>query len=178
MTSIPRRVAAERHLYLLRHAKSSWDDPSLEDHDRPLAPRGRRAAKKMAGHLRQSSIEPALVLCSPALRARQTLERITPALGEGAAVRIERALYGADEGVLLARLRRVGASVPSVMLIGHNPALQFLALTLAIRGRERARVEAKFPTCALVTLRIEAPWKELDRGRAELVGMVVPKDLV
>ena len=171
-------TTAVRYLYLLRHAKSSWDDPGVEDHDRPLSPRGRKAARKMAEHLRSSGVQPALVLCSSALRARQTLERVAPAFGDVVSIKVERSLYGADEGDLLARLRRVAASVPSVMVIGHNPSLQFLALTLAARGNQRDRLEAKFPTCALAALRVlEAPWKDLDRGRAELVGLVVPRDL-
>jgi phosphohistidine phosphatase len=167
-----------RYLYLLRHAKSSWDDPGLDDHDRPLAPRGRKATKRMAEHLREAGIQPSLVLCSSALRARQTFDRIAPAMGEAFSIKVERSLYGADEGNLLARLRRVAASVPSVMVIGHNPALQYLALTLARRGANRDRLEQKFPTAGLATLRIlEIPWKELDRGRAELVDFVSPRDL-
>ena len=67
-----------RRLLLLRHAKSSWDDPALADHDRPLAPRGRRAAKRMGAHLRDEQVEISLVLCSSATRARQTLERVEP----------------------------------------------------------------------------------------------------
>jgi phosphohistidine phosphatase len=167
-----------RYLYLLRHAKSSWDDAGVEDHDRPLSPRGRKAAGKMAEHLRASGIRPALVLCSSALRARQTLERVAPVFGEVVSIKVERPLYGADEGDLLARLRRVAASVQSVMVIGHNPGLQYLALTLAARGSQRDRLEAKFPTAAVATLRfLESPWKELDRGKAELVELVVPKEL-
>jgi phosphohistidine phosphatase len=167
-----------RYLYLLRHAKSSWGDAGVEDHERPLSSRGRKAAGKMAEHLRASGIRPALVLCSSALRARQTLERVAPAFGEVVSIKVERPLYGADEGDLLARLRRVAASVQSVMVIGHNPGLQYLALTLAARGSQRDRLEAKFPTAALATLRfLESPWKELDRGKAELVELVVPKEL-
>jgi phosphohistidine phosphatase len=167
-----------RYLYLLRHAKSSWADPGVEDHDRPLSPRGRKAAKKIAEHLRSSGVQPALVLCSSALRARQTLELVAPAFGDVVSIKVERSLYGADEGDLLARLRRVAGSVPSVMVIGHNPSLQFLALTLAARGRQRDQLEAKFPTGALATLRVlEAPWRDLNRGSAELVGLVVPREL-
>ena len=75
---------AEKHLYLLRHAKSSWDDPGLADRDRPLAPRGRRAAKAMGDHLRREHIAPAVVLCSSARRAEETLERIAPSLSDDA----------------------------------------------------------------------------------------------
>src|SRR5439155_14129399 len=91
-------ITPVRYLYLLRHAKSSWDDAGLEDHDRPLSPRGRKAAGKMADHLRASGTRPALVLCSSALRARQTLERVAPAFGEVVSIKVERPLYGADEG--------------------------------------------------------------------------------
>src|SRR5919108_5777471 len=92
-------------IYLLRHAKSSWDTGE-PDHERPLAPRGRRAAKAMRRHLRAQRIEPELVLCSTARRARETLERIEPALG-GSDVLVERELYGASRGELLERLRSV-----------------------------------------------------------------------
>src|SRR4051794_26437716 len=119
-----------KRLYLLRHAKSSWKDPGLADHDRPLAGRGRRAAKAVARHLREQGIDPELVLCSTARRARETLERLEPALGRGA-VRVEPVLYGADAGALLEHLRGVSDAVGSVLVIGHNPGLQRLALGLA-----------------------------------------------
>src|SRR5262245_9413410 len=78
-----------KRLYLLRHAKSSWVDPTLADQDRPLAPRGRRAAKVMATHLRRNGISPELLLCSPSRRTRQTLEGIAASLGKKAEIRIE-----------------------------------------------------------------------------------------
>src|SRR6187200_3248617 len=83
-------------LYLLRHAKSSWDDPGLPDHDRPLAPRGRKAAKRMGAHLRERGIEPQLVLCSSARRTRETVERL--ALPSGSQVEVEDGLYAAGSG--------------------------------------------------------------------------------
>src|SRR3954452_14534420 len=104
-----------KRLYVLRHAKSSWDDPALGDHDRPLAPRGRKAAKAIARHLRDERVEPELVLCSTAKRARQTLERSEPARGRRK-VRVERELYGAESGALLELLHAVPDSVGSVML--------------------------------------------------------------
>jgi phosphohistidine phosphatase len=109
-----------KRLYLLRHAKSSWKDTSLPDHDRPLAGRGRRAAKAIARHMREQGIEPDLVLCSSARRARETLDRMEPAVGTPA-VRVEPDLYAASARALLERLRSVLDTVESVMLIGHNP---------------------------------------------------------
>jgi phosphohistidine phosphatase len=166
-----------KHLYLLRHAKSSWKDTGLPDHDRPLARRGRRAAKAIARHLGDHGIEPDVVLCSTARRARETLERIEPALGSPA-VLVERDLYAANAPALLERLRSVPDTVESVMLIGHNPGLQQLALDLARPSPTVRELATKYPTAALATLTFPASsWQELDRDTAELVALVRPRDL-
>jgi phosphohistidine phosphatase len=146
-------------LYLLRHAKSSWDEPGLADHDRPLARRGKRAADAMGRYMREHGIEPEVVLCSSATRTRQTLER----LGLPDA-RIEPELYGADA----ATLRALIPDASSAMLIGHNPGMQDLALSLARSGAKLGELAEKFPTGALATI-------ELDTG--ELVDFVRPRDL-
>jgi phosphohistidine phosphatase len=151
-------------LYLLRHAKSSWKDDTLDDHDRPLAPRGKRASKAIGRYLRDHDIEPELVLCSSAKRARQTLERLGPA---GVDARLEPELYGAGAHDLLERLRAVPDDVASVMLIGHNPGIQQLAFLLA-------GLDDKFPTAALATFACDA-WSALER--AELIDYVKPRDL-
>ena len=159
-----------RRLYLLRHAKSSWNEPGIPDHDRPLAPRGKRAAKAMAEHLRGQDVRPDLVLCSTAKRARQTLKRIEPVLGKPD-VHYERELYAASAATLLASLRDVPKSVDSVMVIAHNPGLEDLVLVLAHQ-------ETRFPTGALATLAFkDREWATLERGGAELVGVVRPREL-
>lgn len=112
-----------KRLYLLRHGKSSWKDTGPRDHDRPLATRGRRAAEAIARHLRDYDLEPELVLCSTARRARETLDRIQSALG-APTVEVEDDVYAASADALLQRLRRVPDTFASVMLIGHNPGLQ------------------------------------------------------
>jgi phosphohistidine phosphatase len=168
-------------LYVLRHAKSSWDDPTLGDHERPLAPRGRRAAKALRRHLTQEGIRPALVLCSSAQRAQETHERVAP---RGKLV-VEEGLYGATADELTERLRELPERIPSVMLIGHNPALQEAILLLAdagsVAGERRSTdldaIRHKFPTCSLATLAIAGRWKELGPGRARLEGLVRPADL-
>ena len=167
-------MPATKRLFILRHAKSSWDDPGLDDHERPLAPRGQRACKVMAEHLRTNAIEPELVLCSSARRTRETLEGVAPA-GEHV---VESELYSASTGDLVERLRRVPDEVGSVMLIGHNPSVQMLALRLARREGdtpERAALERKFPTGALATLTFECGWNELGPGSARLVGVPDPE---
>lgn len=161
-------------LYLLRHAKSSWDDPSLTDHDRPLARRGRRAAKAMAAHLARHDIVPELVLCSTAVRTRQTSEAVLA----GAPVLYERELYEARAADLLDRVRRVPDSIGSVLLIGHNPGTEELALWLSRPSPERDEVAVKFPTGALATLELDgASWSGLVPGRASLTAFVRPRDL-
>jgi phosphohistidine phosphatase len=172
-----RSPARMRALHLLRHAKSSWDDPSLADVDRPLAPRGRRAATKIGAHLRRAGIAPALVLSSPSRRTLETLELLKL---PDQRVLIEEALYAAGADELLAVLRTVPRSVPSVLLIGHNPGLQQLAVQLAGSGDERDldRMRAKLPTGALASFELAVTdWKEPAAGTGTLVGYVVPKEL-
>ena len=165
-------------LYLLRHAKSSWSDAALADEERPLAPRGRRDAKRVREHLERLGIAPALVLCSSARRAVQTLELLQSALGAATPVLIEPELYGATAEELLERLRVVPDDVASVLLIGHNPGLQDLALLLASAGAELSRLEAKFPTAALATFSLpNATWRQLSQADAVLDAFVVPKQL-
>jgi phosphohistidine phosphatase len=118
-------------LYLLRHAKSSWDDPGLADFDRPLAPRGRRNAAVLATCLRDEAIDPELVLCSPARRARETAEAV------GLEPQFEDGLYGASAAALAARVAAIPASIGSAMLIGHNPGLEELGHALGAEGRLR-----------------------------------------
>lgn len=165
-----------KRLLLLRHAKSSWDDPSLADRDRPLAPRGHKAAERMAEHLRSSGPPVDLVLCSPSLRTTETLEHVGRAFGEAETV-VEDGLYGATDDELLDRLRRVSEDVDGVALIGHNPGVQDLALELAGGGRDLERMRTKFPTGALAVIDFDGPWAGLAEGGARLAAFVTPKDL-
>ncbi len=162
---------ASRRLYLMRHAKSSWDDPGLTDHDRPLAARGRDAAERLGNHLRREQITPSLVLCSSARRTRETLD----CLRVDAPVEIEDGLYDASADELLARLRGVEDDVESVLLIGHNPAIQDLAATLAAAPNTLA--ERKYPTGGLAGLAFTGSWSRLQPGAAELLFFVIPRDL-
>ena len=160
-----------RQLLLLRHAKSSWDDPSLADEHRPLAPRGRKAAKRLRAHMRRERIPLGLVLCSSAKRAQETLDLVAPP-GE---ILIEPELYGATAAGLLERLRRVPDEVGAVMLIGHEPAIRELAVGLV--GRESELADRKFPTAGLATLTLTGPWSTLAPDRARLAAFVTPREL-
>ena len=161
----------------MRHAKSSWENAALADHERPLAPRGRRDAEVVAEHLRvHLAAVPELVLCSPAVRTRQTLGLVAPGLGDSR-VEFDEAIYDASAAALMERLRTVPDDVESILVVGHNPGLQDLTLELASTGVGLPQLAAKFPTCAVATLAMAGPWSTLEDGDAELTAYVTPKQL-
>lgn len=168
-------------LHLLRHAKSSWDDLRVADHDRPLSERGERAAAAMAAYLRQSGIAPDLVLCSSARRTADTLALLRRGLPDRLAVETRRDLYEVGAGDLLDALRRVPDTVETLMLVGHNPGLEDLATALAGPDSDPGSREAlarKFSTGALATLAFDGAWAALAAGGARLTRFITPKDLV
>jgi len=166
-----------KRLHVLRHAKSSWDDPALADRDRPLASRGRKAAKLMARWAEAHELRVDLVVCSPALRATQTLERVVGSLGSPEVV-VDEGVYHAWAEQLLTRVREIPADVGEAMLVGHNPGLHELCLLLAHPGGERERVEGNLPTGALATLELDVhDWAAASVGCAELTRLVLPREL-
>jgi phosphohistidine phosphatase len=167
---------AMKFLYLLRHAKSSWEDPDLNDHDRPLSKRGRQAAKLMAAYLRQSKIAPDLVICSTATRAQQTLEPIAKAKKPPKVI-LEREIYGGTQQALWDQLWNLPKSAKSVLLIGHNPALHDLAQELAQADSNKLLPSAgeKFPTGAMASFRFDGAWKTLEPHGAVLTSFITPK---
>ena len=120
-----------RHIVVIRHAKSSWDDPPVADHDRPLSKRGRNALSRLRDHIEGLELRPDLVMCSSSRRTRETLAGIRPALGRKARVESDRALYGAGAEQLVTELRRLDDQVTNVFLIGHNPGVADLVDLLA-----------------------------------------------
>lgn len=169
-----------KRLLLLRHAKSSWADDRLEDFDRPLAPRGERAADAMGRFLVREGLLPDLVLCSTARRTVETWKRIARVLDRKIKVRRDPALYLAEPEALLDRLRAAPDEADSVMLIGHNPGMESLARSLSDTGDRaaRRRMAAKFPTGALAVIDFHVDrWSELAEGKGRLVRFVAPRDL-
>jgi phosphohistidine phosphatase len=168
-------------LYLLRHAKSDWGNPGLDDHDRPLAPRGERAAAVMGVHFAQQGYQPSLVLCSSALRTRQTLEALLAHLPGAPELVVEKRLYLASSGQLLTRLQEVDDGRSGVLLIGHNPGIAELAHALPETG-ERAslrRLAARFPTAAAAVCEFDLErWRDLAPRSGRLLSYATPKDLV
>jgi phosphohistidine phosphatase len=172
-------MQTDRQLFLLRHAKSSWADPSLADADRPLAPRGRRALPDLQRQLRAREARAGLVLCSPALRTRQTWDGVRAGLRGQTTERFEPRMYEASRTDLLALIRTIAESETSVLLIGHNPGIGELADGLAGSGEPAAqnRLREGFPTGALAKLLVPGEWGELDWGGAYLESYVRPRDL-
>lgn len=175
-----------RQLLLLRHAKSSWDDRSLPDQDRPLSGRGRRAAAAMRRAMHALGLAPDLVLVSPARRTRETLEALEP-WDDAPLIEPVEGLYLATAPQMLAVLRDVAQTVRSVLLIGHNPGLHGLAVQLidpkglATAGptvRHAAeQLTSGYPTGALAEFSVPGPWRHLDTGGAQLVRFLRPRDL-
>ena len=171
-------ISAFRQLLLMRHAKSSWDDPRLSDHARPLNPRGRAAAAAMRGMMQAVGLAPDIVLVSSARRTLQTLEALEP-WDDTPLVEPMDALYLADPAQLLQLLHGVAETARSVLVLGHNPGLHDLALLLAGSGDEaiRRRLGEGFPSGALAEFSVPGSWATLGEGGGRLVRFVTPRDL-
>ena len=169
-------------LLLLRHAKSSWDDPKLSDHARPLNARGRKAAAAIRVAMRELGLTPDIVLVSPARRTMQTLEILEP-WDETPLIEPMDALYLATAPQMLKLLQAVAETARSVLVIGHNPGMHELAMMLvgeqALRSADDPvrRLAKSYPTAALAEFSVPGPWGRLEAGRARLVRFVAPKDL-
>jgi phosphohistidine phosphatase len=165
-----------RRLLLIRHAKSSWNDASLSDRDRPLAGRGRKGAERMGAHLRGEGLRPDVVLCSPSRRTRDTLDLLK---FSGAEVMYLDELYAASQDELLASAREVRDDAEVVAVVGHNPGIQDLSIELASddAAAGAVRLRQKFPTCAVAVFDVDGAWRDVAAARVRLVSFVVPKEL-
>jgi phosphohistidine phosphatase len=161
-----------KQLLILRHAKSSWDDSSLADHDRPLNPRGSRDAPRMGRLLGRERLGPSLVLCSSALRARTTATMVMEGGGLTGELMILNELYLASPHVYIRLLLEVPEEHETVMVVGHNPGLAELVETLT--GHHRP-----MPTAALARIRLPIErWADLDgMPIADLAGYWKPRSL-
>lgn len=168
-------------LTVLRHAKSSWDDAVARDFDRPLNPRGQRAAATMGRHMRGAGLSFDHVVASPAVRIVETVEQVETGYGSALAPAWDRRIYLASASSLLDVVHELPDGADSALLIGHNPGLEDLVLMLVPdRAGDALRdsVEEKFPTAALAELRFEVDsWSAIRSGGATLVRFVRPRDL-
>jgi phosphohistidine phosphatase len=168
-------------LSLLRHAKSSWDDPVERDFDRPLNGRGHRAARRMGEWLREAAPAFELVVASPALRIRQTIEGVEAGLGGKLKPVFDKRVYMASAASLFDILHETPDDVGHLLLIGHNPGLEDLLL-LATEGDGsalRAEAELKYPTATYARLSLPTErWEAVEEGIGGRVeAFVRPRDL-
>ena len=173
-------MATTRQLLLLRHAKSNWDDQALADFDRPLSGRGLKTAPAIGRELAKRGWLPDLALVSPALRTRDTWRLVSAHWPDSSLVEFTDALYSATEADILGQVRHPGASVRSLLVLGHNPGLEEFARRLAGAGSDAAalkRLSKKFPTAALARFVVDGDWTGLAFGAARLTHFLRPKDL-
>ncbi len=169
-----------KKVILVRHGKSSWADPDLDDHDRPLAPRGRRAAPVIAGWLASRGHLPDRVLCSSSRRTRETLACMAEALPGLPEAEIDARLYHAAPSALRDRLAALDNTVTAAMVVGHNPGLSALTRRLT-NGDVRpgcARAFEHFPTAAAAVLTFDiADWSEIRYESGQFVDFARPREL-
>lgn len=168
-------------LTLLRHAKSSWDDMAQRDFDRPLNGRGRRAAETVGRHLRTLHDGFDHILASPAVRVVETLEGAARGFGAPLTPEWDMRLYLASVPTLLDAIHAIPAEAANALLVGHNPGMEQLVLTLAGPDGDSAlqhAVEEKFPTAAVAVLRLEVEdWAAVGTATGTLDHFIRPRDL-
>lgn len=166
-----------KKLYIIRHAKSSWDDPSLSDFDRPLNDRGKRDAPRMAKRLKEKRLTPDAVLTSPALRAKDTCHIICEGLGfDKSKIEEKPALYHASDDQILKVIHtlkdRTGDEEENVLVFGHNPGLTEFANRL-INGHI-----LNIPTAGVVAVNMKIKkWKDSNWGCGTLLFFDFPKNI-
>jgi phosphohistidine phosphatase len=165
-------------LFLLRHAKSSWDDPALRDDERSLSDRGRRAAALLRAYFDATGLAPEIVFCSPARRTRETWDLVRAGLHSEPAVEFRPEIYLATTADLIRVIRGTRPDTSSVMIIGHNPGLE--DLTHALAGDSDDALEqlgAGFPTGAFASFSVAADWADVAYGAGHLDRVVRPREL-
>ena len=157
-----------RTLTLMRHAKSSWEDPALSDHDRPLNGRGKKAAKLMAERLKVSGYRPDLVVVSSALRAQETVKALQKRYDGKLNVVPEPRLYEAGIEVYVDVIRRVDKGVRDLMLVAHNPTIEWFAEALA-------GSYIRMPTGAYFRVEVPVSWAEFKLKTLNVLDYDFPK---
>ncbi|HEX8643039.1 MAG TPA: histidine phosphatase family protein [Allosphingosinicella sp.] len=165
-------------LTLLRHAKSTWDDPVARDFDRPLNRRGRKAARRIGAEMRALGLEFDAAIASPALRVKETLAEVEAGYGRSLGARWEDDVYLASVQTLLEIVRKSDENAQSLLLAGHNPGIESLAIALARKSRLRDDVTVKYPTGTLAQLVFDAEsWRGVGPGAGRLERFIRPRDL-
>jgi phosphohistidine phosphatase len=165
-------------LTLLRHAKSAWDDPVARDFDRPLNKRGRKAARTIGREMRGQGLEFDQVIASPAVRVIETLADVAEGYGSALDARFEKRIYLATKETLLDIVHEADAGANRLLIVGHNPGLEMLAMMLTTGEGLRAELALKYPTATIaeISLPVER-WAEVTGGIGTLERFIRPRDL-
>jgi phosphohistidine phosphatase len=165
-------------LTLLRHAKSGWDSPVARDFERPLNARGRKAARAMGREMRRLDLGFDQVLASPATRVTETLTELAQGYGGAVDTSFDEAIYLAPVETLLALVRAADDADARLLLVGHNPGMEQLALLLSGAGALRDQVAVKYPTGALAEIGFDvAHWQDVAPGEGRLARFIRPREL-
>lgn len=165
-------------LTLLRHAKSAWDDPVARDFDRPLNQRGRRAAHTIGREMRAQGLAFDQVIASPAARVVETLQDVEQGYGRGLEPSFDKRIYLASTDLLLEVIHGADDGAERLLVVGHNPGLEKLALLLTKSGELRAEVAVKYPTATLAEIELPVEgWGEVDEGIGTITRFIRPRDL-
>jgi phosphohistidine phosphatase len=165
-------------LTLLRHAKSGWDAPAARDFDRPLNARGRKAARAMGREMRRLGLGFDRILASPAVRVTETLTEVAQGYGGAVDTRFDESIYLAPVDTLLALVRAADDADARLLLVGHNPGMEQLALLLSEAGALRGEIATKYPTGALAEIGFDlAHWREVAPGEGRLTRFIRPREL-
>lgn len=166
-----------KQLLLLRHAKSAWPD-GVADHDRPLGDRGRRGAPRMGAYIAKAGLRPDFALVSSARRTQETWDLVAPELKTPCPSRTVPSIYEADPSAILAAIRQAPEESGTVLVIGHNPGFEDLALLLAPTGETEAisRLKEKYPTAGLAVIALDIErWTDATPGKGWLEIFATPK---
>ena len=158
-------------LLLLRHAKSSWDHPSMRDFDRPLADRGKRDAPRMGRALKERGPAPVLIISSPAARARETVEAVIKSAGLTAPLQFDENIYDASLAELMRLVRGLPDNISCVLMVGHNPGFEGLVNRLT-------GANERMPTAALASIEFQVDrWADVEDGQGKLLSVLIPRQL-
>lgn len=170
-----------KRLTVLRHAKSSWDDHSLDDFNRPLNDRGWKAARRIGKEMKHRNMRFDFAVASTAARVRETIDGLIETYGQpDFPIHFDARIYMASTDTLMEVVRDIPSDAERALLVGHNPGLEQLIVALTQDDHDglRARVEGKYPTAALAVMKLDiASWGDLEPASGKLTELILPRDL-
>ena len=166
-----------RTLLLMRHAKSDWPTSAGNDFERSLADRGNKDAHRIGRWIQEHNWLPDQVICSPAIRAKQTIDHVCQQIGmDSGTVEYDKRIYEADQNHLLNMLKETNSLTTRLLMVGHNPSFSDL-LNFLCSDSTHPSVDRSMSSAALAVITLKAPWSALDQGSGELMSLIQPHTL-